>query len=389
MTIEEVRDELQKVNDSLSEIIEKLKDENNEEDTESLEEESRSLLNKKADLESKLKQAERLEERKGIMNDIKNGVSSAVNVTPAEEKETKNYNATLEYRQKFMDYVLNGVQMRGDAVTKTTDIGAVIPTTIMNKVYEKIETLGIVYSKITKTSFKGGLSVPTSSLKPTAVWVAEGSGSEKQKKTFGSVTFAYYKLQCKVACSLESATVSLELFEETVSKNIAEAMVKAIETAVFQGTGSGQPTGICTSVNADEITNVNYKALVGIEGKVPEAYDSSAEYYMTKLNFYNKIIGLVDDNKQPIARVNVGVDGKPAPALFGRKVNFVPSSYLGNNLMVVGDLADFILNSNLEITFKKYVDEDTDDEINKATMLADGKLASSDSFQVIKTTQSA
>ena len=56
--------------------------------------------------------------------------------------------------------------------------------------------------------------------------------------------------------------------------------------------------------------------------------------------------------------------------------------------MVVGDLSDYILNSNLQITMKKYVDEDTDDTIHKATMLADGKLASKDSFQVIKVTSS-
>ena len=391
MTIEEVKSELEKVNSSLNEIIEKLKDDENEEETETLEEESRSLLEKRNELTEELKKLEKKESRKAMAEKINNGeINEVINVTPVnEEKEMKNYNETLEYRNAFKDYVLKGKEMRENAVTKTTDIGAVIPTTIMNKVYEKIETFGKVYSKVTKTAFKGGLAVPTSSLKPTASWVAEGTGSNKQKKTFGNVTFAYYKLQCKVAVTLEAETVSLEIFEDTIAKNISEAMVIAIETAVFQGTGSGQPKGICKDVSVKEISNVSYQNLVGIEGDVPEAYDSSAEYYMTKKDFYKKIIGLVDDDKQPIARVNVGIDGKPAPALFGRTVNFVPSSYLGNNLLVVGDLSDFILNSNMQITMKKYVDEDTDDTIHKATMLADGKLASKDSFQVIKTTQSA
>lgn len=385
MNIDEIKEELKKIDTSLNDIIAKLEDENNEEDTETLEEESRSLLDKKDKLSAELKKLEEREERKNMAKNINDGLNVATNVTPvANNGEVRNYNETLEYRQAFKDYVLKGVEMRADAVTKTTDIGAVIPTSIMNKVYEKIETLGKVYAKITKTAFKGGLAVPTSSLKPTATWVAEGTGSEKQKKTFGSVTFAYYKLQCKVAVTLEADTVSLEIFEDTLAKNIAEAMVKAIELAVFQGTGSGQPKGVCVEVTATQITAVDYATLVGIEGNVPEAYDSSAEYYMTKSDFYTKIIGMVDNAKQPIARVNVGIDGKPAPALFGRNVNFVPSEYLNGNLLVVGDLSDYILNSNLQITMKKYVDEDTDDTIHKATMLADGKLASKDSFQVIK-----
>lgn len=385
MNIDEIKEELKKIDTSLNDIIAKLEDENNEEDTETLEEESRSLLDKKDKLSAELKKLEEREERKNMAKNINDGLNVATNVTPvANNGEVRNYNETLEYRQAFKDYVLKGVEMRADAVTKTTDIGAVIPTSIMNKVYEKIETLGKVYAKITKTAFKGGLAVPTSSLKPTATWVAEGTGSDKQKKTFGSVTFAYYKLQCKVAVTLEADTVSLEIFEDTLAKNIAEAMVKAIELAVFQGTGSGQPKGVCVEVTATQINAVDYAALVGIEGNVPEAYDSSAEYYMTKSDFYTKIIGMVDNAKQPIARVNVGIDGKPAPALFGRNVNFVPSEYLNGNLLVVGDLSDYILNSNLQITMKKYVDEDTDDTIHKATMLADGKLASKDSFQVIK-----
>ncbi len=385
MNIDEIKEELKKIDTSLNDIIAKLEDENNEEDTETLEEESRSLLDKKDKLSAELKKLEEREERKNMAKNINDGLNVATNVTPvANNGEVRNYNETLEYRQAFKDYVLKGVEMRADAVTKTTDIGAVIPTSIMNKVYEKIETLGKVYAKITKTAFKGGLAVPTSSLKPTATWVAEGTGSEKQKKTFGSVTFAYYKLQCKVAVTLEADTVSLEIFEDTLAKNIAEAMVKAIELAVFQGTGSGQPKGVCVEVTATQINAVDYATLVGIEGNVPEAYDSSAEYYMTKSDFYTKIIGMVDNAKQPIARVNVGIDGKPAPALFGRNVNFVPSEYLNGNLLVVGDLSDYILNSNLQITMKKYVDEDTDDTIHKATMLADGKLASKDSFQVIK-----
>ena len=380
MTIEEVRDELEKVNSSLTEIVNKLKDDSNEEDTEALEEESRSLLSKKDELSKTLKELERKEERKTMAEKINNGLEVATNVTPVAKEEVRNIYSTLEYRNSFMDYVLKGTEMR--ATTKTTDIGSVIPTTIMNKVYENIAKYGKVYEKITKTNFKGGLSIPTSSAKPSASWKAEGSVADKQKKATGSITFGYYKLQVRVAISLEAETVSLEVFEKAVADNITEAMIVALETAVFVGTGSGQPKGIITDVEATEI-DLSYEDLVEVEGNVDEAYDDTAEYYMTKANFA-KVIALTDDDGQPIARTSLGLDGKPERQILGRKVNVVPASYLGGKFAVIADLSDYILNSNLQLTFKKYFDEDTDEWIDKCTLLADGKLASEQSVTVLE-----
>ena len=61
---------------------------------------------------------------------------------------------------------------------------------------------------MTHTSYKGGVTVPTSSAKPTASWVAEGAGSDKQKKALGSITFAYHKLRCAISMSLEVSIVT-------------------------------------------------------------------------------------------------------------------------------------------------------------------------------------
>ena len=383
MDINEIKEQLKEVDASLNEIIAKLEDDNNEEDTEELEEESRSLLAKKDELSETLKKLERKEERKSMAEKINNGLEVATNVTPVAKEETRNVYSTLEYRQAFMDFVLTGKEMRGNATTKTTDIGSVIPTTIMNKIYEEIKKYGKVYEKITKTNFKGGLSIPTSSAKPTASWKAEGSVADKQKKGTSSIVFGYYKLQVRVAISLEAETVSLEVFEQTVADNITEAMIVALEKAVFVGTGSGQPKGIITDVEATEVQAIDYEELVDIEAGVDEAYEDTAEYYMSKASFAD-VIGLVDDDGQPIARTSLGLDGKPEKSILGRKVNIVPADYLGGKWAVIADLKDYILNSNLQMTFKKYFDEDTDEFIQKCTLIADGKLASEQSVTVIE-----
>jgi len=56
------------------------------------------------------------------------------------------------YRQQFMDFVLRGrpIQERIDATAATSDLSAMIPSTIMGRVIEALENYGRLYAKATK-----------------------------------------------------------------------------------------------------------------------------------------------------------------------------------------------------------------------------------------------
>lgn len=307
-----------------------------------------------------------------------------------------NFSNDLEYRKAFMNYVVKGVPIAAnlqnvDATTKTTDVGTVIPTTIMEKIIDKMEAVGMILPLVTRTNYKGGLSIPTSSVKPTATWVAEGAGSDKQKKTTGQVTFTYHKLRCAVAVSLEVDTVSLTVFETTLANNVAEAMTKALEQAIISGTGSGQPKGILkeTATGNVEIAasaDPTYQTLVDAEGLLPLAYEGGAKWFMTKQTFM-KFIGMVDSQKQPIARVNYGINGKPERTLLGREV--ILNDYMTSlGAAIESDTVvaflfnpqDYVLNTNLAMTVKHYEDNDNDDLVTKAIMLVDGKVVDKNSL---------
>lgn len=202
---------------------------------------------------------------------------------------------TVEYRNAFMNYVLRGeaipAELRANAVTKTSDIGSVIPQTVLDKIIEKIEAVGMILPLITRTAIKGGVTVPTSAVKPVATWVAESSGSDKQKKTTGSITFNYHKLRCAVAVSLEVETMSLAVFETTLINNIVEAMTKAIEQAIVSGDGSGKPKGILAETpfegQALDVAKINYKTLTDAEAALPLEYEASAIWTMTKRHLWS------------------------------------------------------------------------------------------------------
>ena len=317
------------------------------------------------------------------------------------EAETEDVYNSVEYRKAFMANVVNGTNIpskfqNADANTKTTDVGAVIPTPVMEKIVEKLEATGMILPLVTRTAYKGGLSIPTSSVKPVATWVAEGASSDKQKKTTSSITFTYHKLRCAISVSLETDTIALPVFETTFINNVVEAMVKAQEQTIISGTGSSQPKGILTetvvtgqNVDIAAAKSVSYSVLIQAESALPLEYENDAVWFMTKKTFM-AFVGMEDEGGQPIARVNYGIGGKPERTLLGR--NVVLNNYMGSYAdTVTSDTVvaflfnpkDYILNTNYQMTIKKYEDNETDDMVTKAIMLVDGKVADKNSLVTV------
>ena len=310
----------------------------------------------------------------------------------------EDFSNTTEYRKAFMNYVTKGTAIPGEfknvnANTKTTDVGEMIPETVLSRIIEKIEATGMILPLVTRTAYKGGLTIPISTVKPVATWVAEGNGSDKQKKTTGSITFAYHKLRCAISNSLEVDVMALSVFETTFVNNVVEAMTKALEQSIIKGDGSGKPKGILAetvvegqNIDIAKAGKLDYKTLVRAEAALPLAYENGAVWFMTKKTFM-EFIGITDTNGQPIARVNYGINGSADRTLLGRRVilNDYMSSYdqTGATEHIFAFLfnpSDYVLNTNLNITIKRYEDNDTDDMVTKALMLVDGKVVDKNSL---------
>jgi HK97 family phage major capsid protein len=325
--------------------------------------------------------------------------------TKEPEQRCEDKHDTTEYRKAFMDFVLRGVksdvlEYRADAVTHTTDIGAVIPTTILNRIVEKMREYGRIYARISKSTVSAGLQIPVASIKPTATWLTEGSVAGKQKKsTSGVISFNYYKLQIRVAVTLEADLVALPVFEDTVSGNINEAMIVAIEEAIINGSGVGQPLGITkdTDIPAGQIAELTadefgaYATWPELYAKLPRTYRNGSVLILNDADWNKYIVGMVDKNDQPVARVTSGLDGIQDERLLGKEVlaveDYLPSiddAAPGDVIGIICNLSDYYLNSNMQLTFRRYFDEDTDENISKCTLVADGKLADKNGVVLIK-----
>ena len=86
-------------------------------------------------------------------------------------------------------------------------------------------------------------------------------------------------------------------------------------------------------------------------------------------------------NGQPVARINAGLNNKPEYVLFGRHVcltdgymkDYADTVTEDTLFAAMFDLSYYIFNEIMGIMVKRYVDNDTDNTMLKAVMLADGK----------------
>src|SRR5690625_324913 len=171
-------DRIKEILQRKAEINEILKDEKRSKavDLKELEKEVRELNEELEEMQTRerlMKETEQIE--KGEVQ-----VRTVETFNPQQETEQRDLGTdSLEYRNEFMNYVLRGeantTELHANALTKTTDVGSVIPQTVLNKIVEKIEAVGMILPLVTRTSIKGGVTLPTSSVKPVATWVAEGA----------------------------------------------------------------------------------------------------------------------------------------------------------------------------------------------------------------------
>lgn len=300
----------------------------------------------------------------------------------------------LEYRQAFMENVLHNTpipaELRADANTLTSDVATVIPTELVNQIIEKFDNVGMILPLINKTSYAAGVVIPTSTVKPVATWVNEGAGSDRQKKTTGSITFTYHKLRCEISMSMEVGTMALSAFEAKFVENVAKAMTYAIENSVINGAGTASPKGILTETPATGQaltgTAFTFAKLVEAEGVLPAEYETGAKWCMNKKTFA-LIQAMTDTSGQPIARVNYGIGGSLERMINGREV--VISPYVADNKAFMFDFSDYCLNTIYDMGVSKKQDWETEDYLTKAVMSVDGKVVDTGSLVTLTVTPSA
>lgn len=327
-------------------------------------------------------------------------------INPPAPKDEIDKTASLEYRNAFMNYCKTGnmapIIKNLDATTTTGDAAAVIPSTILQEVIKKVENYGQIFSLVRKLSIPGGVSVPILSVKPVATWIGETTPSDRQKVDLSQkLSFSYYGLECKISATLLTDAVTLAMFESILIDLIGEAMTKALDLAIISGAGNSSPLGITkdTRVPAGQIITISAADFTTWDGwkkkvfaKMPTSYKGGAIFIMAGGTWEGYIDGMVDANGQPVGRTNYGITDGPQESFGGKAVIQVEDDVIspyddaanGDVVAVYLNLKNYGINSNMQLQMYRYLDQDKNEWVDKAILIADGKLIDPNGVVIIK-----
>ena len=364
-----------------------------------------ALTQEKKDLTARKAELEDLEQRKQTALDITAGKTGKTIEQKGAKTEPEDKYDTLEYRKAFMEYCKSGTaipaEYRTDAYTAISDAAAMIPTTIMNQIIKEMKVHGQLYNRVRKTNIAGGVRVPILSLKPTATRITEAAPSARQKLTANTyISFSYIGLECKVATSLLANTVSLPMFEQQIVPLITEAMVMQQEIEIVKGNGTSEMMGVTvdTRVAAGQSITLSSTEINQWESwkkkvfaKIPLSYRNGL-FIMGAGTFDGYIDGMTDANGQPIGRVTYGITEGTNYRFGGKEVieveEDVISSYdsasVGDVIAIYMNPADYAINSNMQMAMYRWLDHDTNQWVDKAILINDGKLLDAAGVLLIK-----
>lgn len=320
--------------------------------------------------------------------------------------------STMEYRKAFKAFVQNGTKSdllkRADAELVSGDLGILLPNTIVNEIIKGVEKVyGQLYARVKKTNVKGGVQYPIGAFTASMHWDGtagndkEHGVSEKQKAggVTGFVQFTYHIGEIRIAQSLLQTVVTVEAFEREIVNALVEAYVKAMDEAILNGDGVKQPEGILTEAakSAGRIPAANIISFTAEEMEDWKSWQKKLfaqiplsmrklrpEFVMTAETWESNIMTLEDTNGRPVYRETYNPETGDEKCTFkGRAVTLIEEGGIKSfDTAVAGDFFGmmwipekaYLINSNMQFSYKKYFDEDTNQYVTKALVICDGKV---------------
>ena len=342
-----------------------------------LTEKKEMLLERKKDLED-------LEERKRKALELSGGAKGQKREKGGKEKMKRTFAVdTMEYREAFLKNLM-GMELDVEE-RAAVSASAAIPTETMNLIVSAFEQSPLL-RRVTILNIPGNVTIPKEKTVNDANWVDMATPATDSADELDTLALGAHKLIKTVEISADVEAMSIPAFETWLVERLANKMEVALQTAIVNGTGSKQATGICKEgvVASGQITTytkagMKYTDIVKIMGLLPAVYHSKASWSIPAATFFNEILGMVDTSGKPIVVQNVAEGA--GFMLMGRPVDFVDSKA---DTILFGDFSRYYLNfaKAIEIGANDSVAFRTGGTVYRALALADGGLADENAIAI-------
>lgn len=275
-------------------------------------------------------------------------------ITDDKKKELKK--EEVEERA-FENYLRGTIEERADENLTFGDNGAVVPTTIANKIIKKVHEISPLYNLATKYSVKGKLEIPYYPADAKDIQMAYANEFVELESTAGK--FGSISLEGFLAGALAKVSKSLinnsqfNIVEHVVSI-MSENIALWLEGQLINGTtdkADGMLKGITEEVTAAASTAITADELIDLQESVKDVYQNKAVWIMSRGT--RKAIRKLKDNEGRYI-LNPDATSKWGYTLFGKPVYVsenMADMAAGKTAVVYGDMSGLAvkMSENMEI----------------------------------------
>lgn len=358
-------------------------------------EEIRKEVEALKDVKVEEEKTEEIDERSLLKGAIEGLEKRNINLSNAKEiekpkmeerkmEEEKNILETAEYRSAFLKKLqgkkLNEKEERA-MTTAVSSVGAAIPTSTLNRIEEMLRQTSALYNQIDVLNIPGYVSIPVEDTVNDGAWIAEGANSTDVEDKLASVNFAAYKLIRTISITAEVSKMTISAFENWIVKKITERMAMAIENAILNGTGNGQPKGVLKEtikiLQSAEKGKITYEDLCNMMANLKAGYKKGSVFVVNTQTLW-----------KDIATIRVGDSlvfvpdptGEFAGRIFGKPV--IEDEFIEEGKILYGLFSKYTMNwnENINVTSDDSAEFRSGNRVYRGMALVDGKTVNKEAF---------
>lgn len=310
------------------------------------------------------------------------------------EKEIETTRALEEREEKaFANYIRGVVTNERDDTNMTlTDNGAVIPTTIANRIIKKVYDICPILERSTKYNVKGKLELPyydESTQAITVAWSTEFVELESNVGKLDSIELTGYLAGALTLISrslINNSQVDVVAF---VVDRMAYDIARFIENVLLNGGGSVKGlTGVTNITTAASSTAITADELIKVQGSVKDVFQENAIWIMNPAT-RDAIRSLKDGMGRYLLQDDISLPfGK---SLLGKPIyvsDNMPTMAAGKVAVYYGDMrglaTKFSEDMNIQVLREKYATQhaigvvgwlEFDSKVEDAQKIAEIKMA--------------
>lgn len=266
-----------------------------------------------------------------------------------------------DYEQAFGAYVRSGLSgltadqrallqenYRAQGIASGSIGGYTVPEGFWAKVTEATKFYGGIVGNVEQITTATGNPLPwptNDDTGNTGAILVEGSAISEEALAFGQKQLDSYLYTSKLVLAslqfLQDSAINPEAF---IARKLGERLGRIYNTHATVGTGTAQPQGLITGVEAGATAaataTVGYADLVDLQHSVDASYRGNAAFMLHDL-VLKQIRKLVDDDKRPLWEPSLQTG--------------VPDTLLGHPVIVNNDMASTVATTVKSVAFGDFV----------------------------------